>query len=124
MTVDEFVATKVLPEYQDVAAFIRTFMREKAPQARESISYNMPVYTMNRIVAYFLPNKNGITFSFTYGAQFEDKYGLLRGEGKSAKHVKLKSLAAINREALEYYLRQALALDAQSKSVKEPELKT
>jgi hypothetical protein len=41
----------------------------------------------------------------------EDKYDLLRGVGKSSKHVKIKTLAKANQEALRYYIKQALELD-------------
>ncbi len=45
------------------------------------------------------------------GAEFEDKYGLLRGVGKVSKHVKLKDVKDINKIALRYYIKQALALN-------------
>ena len=41
----------------------------------------------------------------------EDKYDLLRGVGKSSRHVKIKKLAEANKEALRYYIQQALELD-------------
>jgi hypothetical protein len=111
MTVDEFVKTRVLPEYHEVVAMIRELMREMAPEAKEYIGYDMPSYKINNIFAYFIPNKNGITFSFTYGTQFEDKFGLLKGVGKSSRHVKIKSVEKVNQEALKYYIQQALELD-------------
>jgi len=45
------------------------------------------------------------------GAAFEDKYGLLRGVGKHARHVKLKTLEDVKKTALRYYVRQALKFD-------------
>jgi len=106
------VAAKVLPEYHDVVAALRQLVRETVPQAEECVSYAMPVYKVNGILAYFLPNQQGITFSFTHGANFEDRYGLLRGAAKHARYVKLKSPASINHEALRDYIAQALAFDA------------
>jgi hypothetical protein len=38
MTVDEFVKTRVLPEYRDVVAMLRELMREIAPQATVFLS--------------------------------------------------------------------------------------
>ncbi len=112
MNVDEFVETRVLPEYRDIVAMLRELMHEVAPAVEEAISYGIPAYKAKRIIAVISPNKMGITFSFSRGAQFEDKYGLLRGVGKSSKHVKIKSLDSVSREALEYYIKQALELDA------------
>jgi hypothetical protein len=112
MTVDEFVKARVLPEFQPVVAMIRALMRECAPHATELISYGIPAYRGKRILAVISPTKKDITFAFTRGAQFEDKYGLLRGVGKASKHVKLKSVASANQEALRYYIQQALEWDA------------
>jgi uncharacterized protein YdhG (YjbR/CyaY superfamily) len=43
MTVDEFVASKVLPEFRPVVASIRSLMKESAPDAQEVISYGIPM---------------------------------------------------------------------------------
>ncbi len=112
MSVDEFVQAKVLPELQPVVGMIRELMKECAPQAEELISYGIPAYRIKRIVAVISPTKKDITFSFSRGAQFEDPYGLLRGVGKSSKHVKLKNTQSANLEALRYYIQQAVAFDA------------
>ncbi len=111
-TVDDFVNTKVEPELRPVVEMLRELMRDCAPEATELISYGIPAYKVRRIIAVISPTKQDITFSFSRGAQFEDGYGLLRGVGKSSKHVKIRSLAKANQEALRYYIRQALELDA------------
>jgi hypothetical protein len=112
LTVDEFVKTRVLPEYQSIVAMIRQLMKDCAPNATETISYGIPVFKIKKIFAVISPNKEGITFSFTHGTEFEDKYHLLRGVGKVSKHVKLKNLANVNEEALRYYIKQALEIEA------------
>ena len=112
MTVDAFVKTRVLPEFHPVVALIREMMKECAPDAQEIISYGIPAYKGKRILAVISPTRKDITFAFSRGAQFEDRYGLLRGVGKVSKHVKLKDPAAVNMDALRDYIRQALALDA------------
>jgi len=111
MTVDEFVEQKVLPQYRDIVAMIRQLMRETAPDVQEVISYGIPMYRGKRGLAVISPTKKDITFAFSRGAEFEDKYGLLRGVGKVSKHVKIKSIDNIDKEALKYYIRQAVELD-------------
>ena len=113
MTVDEFVQTRVLPEYQPVVALIRGLVKECAPGVKEIFSYGMPCFQGKHILAYLTPNKQGITFSFVHGVHLEDPYNLLRGRAKWARYVRLKSVAAANQEALRFYINQALALDAQ-----------
>jgi hypothetical protein len=44
--------------------------------------------------------------------QFEDKFDLLRGTGKHARHVKIQSAHGVEPDALRYFIKQALALDA------------
>jgi len=112
MTVDGFVKTKVLPKFQPIVAMIRELMKDCAPNAKEVISYGIPVYKAKRILAVISPTKKDITFAFSRGAKFEDKYDLLRGVGKVSKHVKIKNLADANKDALRYYIKQALEFDA------------
>jgi hypothetical protein len=112
MSVDEFVKTRVLLQYRDIVSVLRELMRETAPDAKEVISYGIPAYKMKRIIAVISPTKRGITFAFSRGAEFKDKYGLLEGVGKVSKNVRIKSLDAVNKEALKYYIRQAVELDS------------
>jgi hypothetical protein len=112
-SIDEFVQTRVAPEYRDIVAALRALMRECAPQAREVISYGIPAFRANRILAVISPTKKGITFAFARGAEFEDRYGLLEGVGKVSKNVRIRSLQDLNPDALRYYIQQALELDAE-----------
>jgi hypothetical protein len=112
MTGDDFVKARVLPELQPIVGMIRELMKECAPNAEEVISYGIPAYKVKRILAVISPTQKDITFSFSRGTQFEDPYNLLKGVGKSSRHVKIKNLAGANQEALRYYIKQALELDA------------
>ncbi len=111
MTVDEFVESRVRPEYRAIVAAIRQAMRELAPEAQEMISYGIPAYRRNHFLAVISPTQKGITLAFSRGAEFEDRYGRLEGVGKTSKNLRFKQVEEIDREALAYYLRQALKLD-------------
>lgn len=110
--VEEFVEAWVLPRHREIVAAIRALMRECAPEAREVLTYGILGWKRERVLAVISPTKKDITFAFSRGAEFEDKYGLLRGVGKVSKHVKIKALEEVNEEALRDYVKQALALDA------------
>jgi hypothetical protein len=112
--VDEFVETRVRPEQQEIVAKIRALMQESAPDAEEVISYGIPAWKGNRIMAVMNTSKSGITFAFAHGAEFTDKYGLLEGVGKKSKNVRMKSMKDVNEAALKDYIRQALEFDAKS----------
>jgi hypothetical protein len=111
MTVDEFVASKVLPEFRPVVAALRKQMKESAPNATEQMSYGLPMYIQKLTLAWISPSKTGITLSFMRGVGFEDKYGLLRGTAKHARFVRMKNVGEVNKPALRYYVKQALKLD-------------
>ena len=108
---DEFVESNVLPEFWPVVAAIRSLMKEFAPNAREEMSYGLPMYIKKSTLAWISPSKRGITFSFMRGVALEDKYGLLGGVAKHARYVRMKNLDEINKPALRYYIKQALKLD-------------
>lgn len=112
--VDAFVEANIRPEQRAIVAALRAFMREAAPDAPEAVSYKMPVFVKQNIIAYINAAKTHVTFSFVRGVQIDDPYGLLKGSAKHARFVKLKSAADVERcrEALQHYVAQALALDA------------
>lgn len=109
--VDEFVKTKVLPEYQASVAVLRELMKTCAPNATEVISYGSPAWKGSKILAIISPSKTHVTFAFERGAEFTDEHGLLEGVGKKTRHVKIKGVDSINESALRDYIRQAVALD-------------
>jgi hypothetical protein len=114
-SVDEFVRTRVLPEYRSIVKSLRELMRESAPGAKEMISYGIPSYRGQRMLAVISPTKKGITFAFSRGAEFKDKYGLLEGVGKVSKNVRMSTLKDVNKTALRYYIKQAVELDAKAR---------
>jgi hypothetical protein len=111
ITVDEFVKTKVLPEFQPIVGVLRKLLRKYAPDAKEFMSYGIPNYKGKRGIAVISPAKTHITLAFSRGADFEDNYGLLEGVGKVSKNVRFKDLKDINEDALRYYIKQALVFD-------------
>jgi hypothetical protein len=111
-TVEEFIEQRVQPEHREIVDRLRTLMREVAPNAKEVLTYGILGWRGNLMLAVVSPTKKDITFAFSRGTEFEDKYALLKGVGKKSKHVKIKNVQEINSEALEYYIKQALKLDA------------
>ncbi len=114
LAVNDYVKTHVLPQHQTIVRAIRDLMRDGAPDAEETIAYGLLVWKGRKIFATLSPNKQGITFSFTHGAEFEDRYGLLRGRAKVGRHILTKDLQTIpaNETALRDYIRQAVEVDA------------
>ncbi len=116
MSVDEYMENKVLPEYRPIVALIRGLMGKIAPDAQELIYYGQPMYKQNnRAFMWITPSRSGVSVGFLGGTAFEDKYGLLRGKGKSSRNIKIKSLKEADKEVLAYYIKQAIALTNEKK---------
>ena len=113
ITVDEFIKTKVMPQFQPIVTELRALIRQAAPNATEVMSYGIPNYRGKRGLAVISPAKTHITLAFSRGAEFDDKYGLLEGVGKVSKNLRFRDIKEINEEALRYYMKQALKLDAE-----------
>jgi hypothetical protein len=111
-TIDDFLKHRVLPEHKGIVAMLRTMMRQCAPAAREEISYGILMWKQKRALAVVSPTKKDITFAFSQGAKFEDKFDMLQGVGKVSKHVKIKNLKSTPNAAIKYYIKQAIQLDA------------
>ena len=60
-TIDEYI--KQFPvEVQDILHKLRLIIREEVPEAEETISYQMPAFSLNGILVYFAAWKNHIGF--------------------------------------------------------------
>ena len=111
MTIEEHIHAKVLPQFHPIVSKLREFMHNIAPKSTELISYGVLMWKGKRPLVLISPTKKDITFSFTFGAYFEDRYNLLRGSGKHSKFIKITSVESINPEILTYYIRQAIKMD-------------
>lgn len=116
-SIEVFIETKVLPEYRPIVTAIRGLMKETAPDVTEEMRggteayYSVPAYRLNRIIMVISPSKQGITLAFSKGASFEDRYALLEGVGKQAKNIRMKTMDDFNKDALVYYIGQAVEKD-------------
>lgn len=116
-SVEEFIQSRVLPEYRPILERFRILIEKEFPDIREEMRggtekyYGVPVYRRNRIIITVSPTKKGITFSFTEGKKFEDKFALLEGEGNKTLNLRIAKAEDYKDEVLRYYIKQAVALD-------------
>ena len=73
--------------------------------------YGVPVYRNKRIIITLNPTKKGITFSFSDGKIFDDKYSLLEGKGNKTRNLRVGKLQEYKDEILRYYIKQAIKFD-------------
>jgi len=60
-SIDEYIA-RFSPEVQTILERIRTTIENAAPDAQETISYQIPAFTLNGALVYFAAFKNHIGF--------------------------------------------------------------
>lgn len=61
-TIDNYIAT-LPPRQQEVAQIMRELLHDAAPQATETITYNMPAIKQNgKVLVYFAPTKQHLGF--------------------------------------------------------------
>lgn len=112
-----FIETKVLPEYRSIIEKFRKIIKKEFPLVIEEMRggtekyYGVPVYRYKRIVITISPTKKGITFSFTEGKKFVDKYSLLEGTGNKTLNLRISKIDDCKEEIIKYYVKQAIDLD-------------
>jgi hypothetical protein len=112
--VDDFIDAKVIEKYRLIVNNFRELISAEFPQIREEMRggtekyYGVPVYRHKRIIVTISPTKNGITFSFTDGKKFEDRYSLLEGLGNKSLNYRISKAEDFNDEIMRYYINQAL----------------
>ena len=75
--IDEYIAS-FSPEVQAILEKIRVTIRDAAPDAQETISYNMPAFRLNGVLVYFAAFKKHIGF-----------YPPLRGDARLEKAISI-----------------------------------
>jgi hypothetical protein len=77
--------------------------------------YGVPVYRNKRIIITLSPAKEGITFSFSDGKLFEDKFNLLKGVGNKTLNLRMKDITEFDELKMRYYVDQAIEIDNKKK---------
>lgn len=116
--IDQYVDTKVLPEYRPLVTAFRELIRNEFPELSEEMRGGtekypgVPVYRLKRIVVVISPTKQGITYAFSDGGVFDDKYSMLEGVGNKALNIRLKHPSEFDEAKMKYYIKQAIAIDS------------
>ena len=115
--IDKFIEAKVLPEYKPIVDKFRNLIVSEFPNISEEMRggtekyYGVPVYRNKRIIISLSPTKKGITFAFSDGKSFNDKYSLLEGVGNKSLNLRLSKIEEYSDKILSYYIKQAIKVD-------------
>jgi hypothetical protein len=96
------------PRNQDVIRALRKFVKRVAPQLQESVKWGNGCWVQGKVpVAYVYSAPDHVQFGFFGGSALKDPGGLLKGEGKFVRHIKVRKRSDIDEKEFGTLLRQA-----------------
>ena len=104
---DEYLADQP-PRNRTIIRALRRLVGRVSPQLRESVKWGNGCWVNgDDPVAYVYSAPDHVQFGFFRGAALDDAKGLLQGQGKFVRHVKVRKTADIDERAFAALLRQA-----------------
>jgi hypothetical protein len=93
---------------QGIIRALRKFVKRVAPQLQESVKWGNGCWVQGKVpVAYVYSAPDHVQFGFFGGSALRDPSGLLKGEGKFVRHIKVRRHSDIDERAFGALLRQA-----------------
>ncbi len=109
--IDAYVEEKN-PKLKPVMDAVRALVRKAVPKSREAINpWGLPIFEWNGTLCYLMAGKNHVTFGFPRGTSLRDPTKLLKGTGKSLRHVKLREVSDVHDANLKQLILQAKKLN-------------
>jgi hypothetical protein len=106
-------------ELQDIVLELRNLVLCIAPQATERLLWGGIAYHNAEIggpvkgaICQICVYRDHVQLAFIHGAFLPDPSGLLRGERKYKRYIKIESLEEVNWSAIEALIRAAVAFNA------------
>ncbi len=108
--VDGFFARQP-PALREILEALRAEIARAAPSAVAAIKWGMPMYTLDGVMMCALGAHKAHVNLILAGppGTFADPDGLLTGDGKTGKHLKLRALGDVPRAAVRAWLKTAAA---------------
>ena len=98
-----------------ILSALRIIILQAGPYIEETIKYGIPYYSYHGRLCFLNPRDGAVELGFCQGALLSNDQGLLVGEGKEVRHVRIKTLAAIDQAALEALLQEAILFNEAKK---------
>ena len=92
---------------RDLIATVMPGVTEVVWQHQKIAGYGVGPKKMSEHFCYVAPHTNHVNLGFSYGADLSDHTGLLEGNGKKLRHIKVDDIEKINDKELKKLLLQA-----------------
>jgi hypothetical protein len=111
LSFDEYLDNQS-PRNRTIIRELRKFVKHVAPNLRETVKWGNGCWVNGKEpVAYVYSARSYVQFGFFGGSTLKDPQGLLEGDGKYVRHIKVSSASGIDKRAFAMLLRQAADLD-------------
>jgi len=77
----------------------------------EQFKWSRPCYSINSLVCYLHKSAGHVTIGFQQGSHLEDSDGLLEGEGKDMRHIKIRFGEKIDSVGIKRLIKSAIKFD-------------
>ncbi len=115
--VEEFLSNYP-DQVQSIIRELRGIVRKAMSKSHESLYYDAINYSISDSpldrICYISPVRGRATLGFLFGAKLDDRYHLLQGIGKRARHIKVRTLEEARNPALKELAKAAWADGANS----------
>ncbi len=113
-TVDDFIAAQPA-DSQFRLRTLRKLILDAAPQVGETLKYGIPFYTYHGLLCYLNPKPNYVDFGFCQGVGLSDEAGLLYGDNKEIRKVKVTQITAPLVQSFRQLVQEALLVNGERK---------
>ena len=98
------------PKQRTVIRKLRQFVKRTSPEVTEAVKWGNGCWVKGKkFVAYVYAGDPGyVQFGFVAGSRLKDPKGLLEGEAKYVRHIKVRTVSDIQPRAYAALLRQAV----------------
>ena len=90
---------------------LRELILETSGGITEEIKWGQPCYSKNKLFCYLQKSKSHVTIGFQQGAHLDDHDGILEGEGKDMRNVKVKLSSTLDTAPIKRLILAALKFD-------------
>lgn len=103
------------PERYALVERVRVLIHTAGPRLREEVRYGGLLFSAGAPVCALFSYERHLALEFSRGAELPDRHGVLEGEGKLRRHIKLDKVGDLFKKNVREYLALAFAAAAAPK---------
>ena len=99
---------------REIVRGLAALIQKAAPHASVSIKWGIPWWQLDGLLCTVYRTGDHVNFGFSRGTELADPDGLLEGDGKLMRHIKLRDVKEIRKAKFTSLVKQAVKLNLRS----------